>query len=131
MTNKAIINLKPAITRLLLLALFAVGAMGAAFMLAPDVLAQDPIGQAQQGIEASGGGGPSLEDVIATVTNILLFIVGAAAVIMLIVGAIRYVTSAGDASQASAAKNTILYSLAGLVIALAAYGIVNFVLDQF
>ena len=46
---------------------------------------------------------------------------------MLIIGGFRYVTSNGDSSQVTAAKNTIMYSVIGLIIAIFAYGIVNFV----
>ena len=64
---------------------------------------------------------------IADIVNVLLFIVGAVAVIMLIVGGLRYVLSGGDSSQTKAAKDTILYAIIGIVVATAAYAIVNFV----
>lgn len=73
---------------------------------------------------------PDLAAIIKTIVNILLFIIGAVAVIMIIVGGFRYVTSAGNASSVTAAKNTILYAVVGLVIALLAYAIVNFVLKS-
>ncbi|MDB5165234.1 MAG: hypothetical protein JWM00_124 [Candidatus Saccharibacteria bacterium] len=79
----------------------------------------------------TGSGNTSLVDQIKTVVNILLFILGAIAVIMIIVGGIRYTTSNGDSSAITSAKNTILYSIVGLVVALLAYAIVNFVLIQF
>jgi hypothetical protein len=49
---------------------------------------------------------------------------------MIIVGGIRYVTSAGDSSKVKAAKDTIMYSVVGLAIAILAYAIVNFVIRQ-
>ena len=64
------------------------------------------------------------------VINILLFLVGAISVVMLIVGGIRYVISAGDQNAVTAAKNTILYAVIGLVISFLAYGIVNFLVDS-
>jgi len=67
---------------------------------------------------------------VSTVTNALLFIIGAISVIMIIVGGIRYVISNGDSAQITAAKNTILYAVIGLVIALLAYAIVNFVVTN-
>lgn len=73
----------------------------------------------------------SLETRISTITNILLFIIGAISVVMIIVGGIRYVTSAGDSSKIKAAKDTIMYSVVGLVVALIAYAIVRFVINQF
>lgn len=71
-----------------------------------------------------------LTNLIKNVVNVLLFIVGVAAVIMIIIGGLRYVTSSGDQSQVTAAKNTILYSVVGLVVAALAYAIVNFVVDK-
>ena len=44
---------------------------------------------------------------------------------------LRYVVSGGDASQVQAAKNTILYSLVGIIIAILAYAAVNFVINSF
>ena len=61
----------------------------------------------------------------------LLYIIGVIAVIVIIVGGIKYVTSDGDSSKVSSAKNTILYAVIGLVIAMLAFAIVNFVVAQF
>lgn len=69
--------------------------------------------------------------VFRTVTNILLFIIGAVAVIMLVIGGIRYTISGGDANQVTAAKNTILYAIIGIVVAILAFAAVNFVLNSF
>jgi len=60
--------------------------------------------------------------------NILLYLVGVLAIIMIIYGGVRYVTSAGNSNQVSSAKNVILYALVGLVVAVLAYAIVNFVI---
>jgi hypothetical protein len=73
----------------------------------------------------------NLGNVIEQVTNVLLFIIGAVSVIMIIIGGIKYTISNGDSSQITSAKNTILYAVIGLVVALLAYAIVNFVLDSF
>lgn len=61
------------------------------------------------------------------VTNILLFLVGAISVIMLIIGGIRYVVSGGDQAAVTAAKNTILYAIVGIIVAFLAYAAVAFV----
>jgi Type IV secretion system pilin len=61
------------------------------------------------------------------IVNIMLFIVGAVAVIMLIIGGIRYVTSNGAQDQVTGAKNTIMYAIIGIIVAVLAYAIVNFV----
>ena len=72
-----------------------------------------------------------LEDNIRWITNLLLFVLGAIAVIMIIIGGIRYTTSNGDSAQTKAAKDTILYAVVGLVVAILAYAIVNFVINAF
>jgi hypothetical protein len=69
--------------------------------------------------------------VFNTVTNVLLFVIGAISVLMIIIGGLRYVISGGDSSNVTAAKNTILYAVVGLVVALLAYAIINFVLTSF
>lgn len=76
----------------------------------------------------AGCDGSGLSTLIKNVINILLFIIGTIAVIMIIVGGIRYATSGGDQAQVTAAKNTILYSVVGVVVALMAFAIVNFVI---
>ncbi len=73
----------------------------------------------------------TINDTVSTLVNVLLFAIGIVSVIMIIVGGLRYVTSNGDASKVTAAKNTVLYSVIGLVVALLAFAIVNFVVAQF
>lgn len=69
--------------------------------------------------------------VFRTITNVLLFIIGAISVIMLIIGGLRYTVSGGDSSAVTGAKNTILYAIVGIIVAVLAYAIVNFVLGSF
>jgi TRAP-type C4-dicarboxylate transport system permease small subunit len=66
--------------------------------------------------------------VFNTIINAVLYIVGIICVIMLIIGGIRYATSGGDQAQVTGAKNTIMYAVIGLVVAILAYAIVNWVL---
>ena len=70
------------------------------------------------------------DGLIKKVVNLLLWAIGIISVIMIIIGGIRYATSNGDSNQVTAAKNTIMYAVIGLVIAIFAYAIVNFVLFQ-
>ncbi len=58
------------------------------------------------------------------------FIAGIVAVIVIIIGGLRYITSNGDASGIQSAKNTILYAVVGLVVIIAAAGITGFVLSN-
>ena len=90
----------------------------------------------QSGAEAARGTDqPSIlfgdGGVFSTITNVLLYVIGAIAVIMIVIGGLRYVLSGGDSNQITAAKNTILYAIIGIVVALLAYAAVNFVLGSF
>lgn len=67
------------------------------------------------------------EGIFSRIIEILLFLVGAISVVMLIIGGIRYVLSSGDQNAVTAAKNTILYAIIGLVVAFLAFGAVRFV----
>ena len=66
--------------------------------------------------------------VFKQISNTILYIVGIVAVIMLIIGGIRYVVSGGDSKKVTDAKNTILYAIIGLIICFLAFAIVNFVI---
>ena len=65
---------------------------------------------------------------INTAINVVLGMVGVVSVVMIIIGGIQFVSSKGDAAKTTKARNTILYSVVGLVIALLAFAVVNFVL---
>ncbi len=71
-----------------------------------------------------------LGGILKNVINVMLYLAGAIAVIMVVVGGIRYITSDGDPGAASKAKNTIIYALVGIVVASMSYAIVNFVIDR-
>jgi hypothetical protein len=68
-----------------------------------------------------------LSSTALTVTTTLLEIVGAIAVIMVVIGGLRYTLSGGNPKETEAAKNTILFAVVGLVIASMALAIVKFV----
>jgi len=112
-------------------AIVLVALLGMTFFM-PAYAGATPAAEVKQGVskvggDTGGGLGPQLRIVI----NILLYILGAIAVIMIVVGGIRYTTSGGDSSSTKAAKDTVLYSVVGLVIAMLAYAIVNFVVSAF
>jgi hypothetical protein len=97
---------------------------------APEVAAQSAI---ENGVRSAQGDGVPTNlfgdaGIITTVTNILLFVAGALAVIMLIWGGIRYTISGGNTANVTAAKNTILYAIVGLIVAFLAFAAVNWVL---
>jgi len=89
----------------------------------------DTVEQAQSGVNAIGGGdAPKLTEFIKSIVNILLYLVGVIAVIMIIIGGIKYVTSNGDSSAVTSAKNTIMYAIIGVVVAILAFAIVNWII---
>jgi hypothetical protein len=68
--------------------------------------------------------------IFQAIANVLIFLVGAVAVLMLIVGGLRYVLSSGNSSAVESAKNTILYAIVGIVVAIMAFAAVNFVISR-
>ena len=118
---------------LLLTALVLMVGFVITYNLSSPVLAENEAQTACSGIEAAGGscgGGESeVDSVIQTAIEILLFIVGVASVIALIVGGLRYITSGGDQTAVAGAKNTIMYAIVGLIVAVLAYAAVQYVFD--
>lgn len=74
--------------------------------------------------------GPTVNSLISTIVNILSMIVGVVAVIMIIYSGFKYVSSGGDSSKISSAKNSLIYAVVGLAIAATAQVLVRFVLDR-
>lgn len=62
--------------------------------------------------------------------EILLTVVGIVSVIMIIIGGFKYILSTGDPSKVNSAKNTILYAIVGLAIAVSAQLILLFVINK-
>ena len=69
-----------------------------------------------------------LNTTFQTIINILLSVAGIIAVVMIIISAIRFVSSRGDAGAVEKSRHTLTYSIAGLVVVILAFSIVNFVL---
>lgn len=70
------------------------------------------------------------DGVILRVVEILSFVIGVAAVIMLILGGLKYITSGGDSNATASAKNTILYAVIGILVSLIAQAIIVFVIRK-
>jgi hypothetical protein len=74
---------------------------------------------------AVGGNPITLSGLILIVLNFLLSLVGGLALIFMIIGAIFYLTSAGDEERIDKAKKMIKYSIIGITVALSALVIVK------
>ena len=77
-----------------------------------------------------GAGESSISSLASKAVNLFSIIVGAVAVIMIIYGGFRYITSGGDSGNVGNAKNTLIYAIVGLIIVALAQIIVHFVLAQ-
>ena len=62
--------------------------------------------------------------------NIFSSLIGVAAVIMIMVGGFRYITSGGNDTAIAESKKTLVYAIIGLAIAALAQLIVKFVLTS-
>ena len=60
--------------------------------------------------------------------NLAIGVIGFIAVVIIIYGGFMYTTSAGDSNKVTKAKNAIMYGIIGLVVAMLAFAIVNFVI---
>lgn len=79
-------------------------------------------------------GGDPIQNVVTLIQKIggwLLLLAGALAVVFLIIGGIRYLVSAGNSTQAEAAKKTILYALGGLIVIVISAFAVNLIMSLF
>ena len=126
--------IKKGLQSLLIVPALALGVSAAMPVLQPaDAFAQLRDGLDSAATEEQQNEAGLFEDggVFETVVNAILFIIGAVAVIMLVYGGFRYVTSGGDSSAVTSAKNTILYAVIGIVVALLAYAILDYVLSVF
>lgn len=80
--------------------------------------------------DTTGVGQTDLTKVGHEIVNIFSLIIGIIAVIMIIVGGFRYITSGGSSEKIGGAKNTLIYAIIGLIIVALAQIIVHFVLNQ-
>lgn len=70
------------------------------------------------------------ESQIAAILGTVYLIAGIVAVVIIIIGGIRYAASNGDSSGVQSAKNTILYAVVGLIVVILAASITGFVINN-
>ena len=75
-----------------------------------------------------GGGNDTLVADVTAILNVVIGVLGMVCVIVMIIGGINYMTSAGDAGKVKKGKDTILYGLIGLVICVLSFALVNWVI---
>lgn len=121
---------------LTLVILFSVVGVGVP-LPAHAALFDNPKAQVCEGLAAGGSNtcdpdkaNRGVSSILRTALNLISLAVGIIAVIMIIVGGLKYITSQGDSNSINSAKDTLLYAVAGLVIVLLAQVIVQFVLGR-
>lgn len=77
-----------------------------------------------------GGGGGTIEKAMKAAINIFSIVVGFAAVIVVIISGLRFITSGGDAANVAKARSGLIYAIVGLVLVVMAQTIVHFVLGK-
>lgn len=67
---------------------------------------------------------------LAAILSAAFIAVGGIAILYLVIGAFKYVTSGGESGKIAKAKDTILYAVIGIVVSVSAFTIVQFVLGS-
>ena len=70
----------------------------------------------------------SLWPTVTNIINVIIGVLGFVTIVVIVLGGVQYTTSAGDAGKVKKAKDTIMYGVIGLVVAILAFAIVNFAL---
>ena len=66
---------------------------------------------------------------IKSIIDIVITVVGILAVLVIVMGGQRYITSSGDPQKIKAAKDMILYAVIALIVAGLAYAIITFIAE--
>jgi len=127
-------TIKKFITNTVLASLLLVPVMAPAAALAADDTIQNGLNQGvclEVGSTCdTAGSEDKVNGLITLIINLFSIVVGVVAVIMIIIGGLKYITSSGDSNNITSAKNTILYAIIGLVVVALAQFIVKFVLNK-
>jgi hypothetical protein len=91
---------------------------------------QDPCRHNPNSVICQNQNPVKMEDLVKKGLNILTWMAGILAVIMIIYAGFLFVQSAGDTNKVTTAKNIILYSVVGLIVVVVANAIVSFVIKM-
>ena len=69
----------------------------------------------------------ALETIFANVLNVITILAGFAVLLMLVIGAFRYMTAQGDPKAVGAARSTLTWALVGLFFIIAAWFVILFI----
>jgi len=122
----------------ILLVMFVMLVVGPGVLWCPAVVARDPIcdekdlivgSDAYKAAGCAEDDGMGLFERVPGVVSAVIWLAGIVAVGMIIFGGVKYSTSQGDPGKVKSAKDTILYALIGLVVAILSFVIIAFVLE--
>lgn len=85
---------------------------------------------AQKAADPTGDKVGGSNGLFTKIINIVIYLTASISVVMVVLGAFKYVTSQGEASATKSAKDTILYALIGLFVSISAFVIVRFVIAK-
>lgn len=95
-----------------------------------DKIFQDPCRHSPNSAICQNQNPVKMEDLVKKGLNILTWVAGILAIIMIIYAGYLLVRSANDTNKITTAKNIILYSVVGLIVVVAANAIVSFVIKM-
>jgi hypothetical protein len=68
--------------------------------------------------------------IIMKITNLIAWVAGGAAVLLITISGLRYITAGGDPEKAKSARQTAVAALLGVVVIVLARSLINFVVDR-
>lgn len=78
----------------------------------------------------NNGSNNPIVDIISAAIKVISFLIGAAAIIGIVVSGIRMTTAGGDSQAVASARSALIYSLIGVAVAVLAQVLVAYVLDK-
>ncbi|MBI4257118.1 hypothetical protein HY626_03640 [Candidatus Uhrbacteria bacterium] len=111
----------------------AVALMGVSDVSAQTLTADELFGGEDTGAEfatTAGLGDANLVDTIARIIRVALGFLGVIAVVMILLGGFKWMTSGGNETKVGDARKLIYAGIIGLVIVISAYAIASFVIDS-
>ena len=89
-----------------------------------------PCGEAAGSAICSHTGGNPIDTVLHNITNIVAVIAGVAAVIVIIMAGIRFMSAGGNAEEVAKARRAIILAATGLIIIVLARAIINLIISR-
>lgn len=112
------------------------GTLAASMAVPSLVLAQNDLNASDLGMDAIndsiklGGGSGDVQGIAANIINVALSFLGIIAVVIVLIGGFKYMTSGGSEEKTTEARKLIVSGIIGLAIILSAWAITSFVVSR-